>query len=151
MQTRRSRKSPPSPLPAEPALLPTPESISLLPDQFTEPSSPTDASGIVSHCSSTDISTLTPVPTSSDEWSTKAQAGESAPREPLQFNYSEVDFKKIPGFTIPRSYSTAQLRSSIWKLSVPTEEQDTMYTLTSKRPFQNAPRSYAVGCRLYRA
>jgi hypothetical protein len=91
---------------------------------FQEPSSPADASGIVSYCSSTDISTLTPVPTSSDEWSTKAQAGESALREPLQFNYSEVGFKKIPSFTIPRSYSTAQLRSSIWKLGVPTEEQD---------------------------
>jgi hypothetical protein len=110
---RRSRKSPPSTLPASRSTSTITDTLNrylLLPEQFSEPSSPANASDIVSHCSSTEISTLTPVPTSSDEWSTKAQAGESALREPLQFNYSEVDFKKI---VASRYHDHIQLRSFV--------------------------------------
>lgn len=89
----------------------------------TPSSSPGSTSSIAS-----DTSSLTDAPTFDSEFSKKAHQGEPTAIEPSQFDYSKVDWKRLPGFSVPIARPSHKLISGIWRVGVPIE-----HTATNKR------------------
>ena len=59
------------------------------------------------------------------DWSAKACAGEAPPKDKSQFNWSWVDWNRLPGYIIPISKGNGKLSSPIWRLGVPMENHET--------------------------
>lgn len=63
--------------------------------------------------------------TLTEDDSMKARDGDPTRSEELVFDYDEVEWARIPGFTVPVSYRTSKLKSGVWKHGVPTEKAAT--------------------------
>ena len=73
------------------------------------------------------LPTLTTAPTFSTfsaDWSAKACAGEAPPEDESQFDWSWVDWNRLPGYIIPISKGNGKLSSPIWRLGVPMENHE---------------------------
>jgi hypothetical protein len=74
----------------------------------------------VSETPSDDASSLSSVPTFSEEWSTKARHDGRVRQDLKEYDYSSIDWSVLSGFTIPLG-PYRNLNSPIWRLGVPIE------------------------------
>jgi hypothetical protein len=92
----------------------------------------------------TAISTLTTVLTFEFDFSNKARAGDAPQVEVSRFDYQAVNWKKLPGFSIPLK-STEARSSPIWRLGVAIQhtESEKLWWLCSKCHAKNNPKRHS--------
>lgn len=85
------------------------------------PSSPTSSLA----CASIIVSDISSPPTRSEDISLKARAGDLDTFVPSRFDYSKVEFARLPGFTKQIGRAVNRLNSPIWGRGVLIEEIET--------------------------
>src|SRR6266567_3580185 len=63
--------------------------------------------------------------TFSADWSAKVHASEAPPEDKSQFDWSWVNWNRLPGYIIPISKGNSKLSSPIWWLGVLMENYET--------------------------